>query len=291
MEEKTTMNLDELIQKVNQSEIASIRNSILEILRVVTDPQTSAKQLTELIERDPPLSARILRRANSVFYGSTRKISEIRQAIVRIGFDVVKELTLTQKVCELFEYGTKQDGFSRMELWKNSVAVAICAKTIYRQEFGQKGEEAYAAGILHNIGLVVEDQFMHEKFLEVVDVKSMMKDNFLHAESSVFGMNHAEIGGALAESWNLPLELVCAIRFHHAPFKAENGLGQIVMALYLADYLCQSNGIGFCDTPYGNRLMFRRCLSHLDIKDKATDFIVQDVVAEIKKMEKAGWFG
>ncbi len=285
------MNLQELIQLVNQSDIASIRNSIVEILRLVGDPHTSAKQLTELIERDPPLSGKILRRANSVFYGSTRKISEIRQAIVRVGFDVVKELTLSQKVCELFEYGTRRDGFSRMELWKNSVAVALCAKFIYRQEFGHKGEEAYAAGILHNIGIVVEDQFMHNQFLEVIDIKPMMKDNILNAESSVFGYNHAIIAGDLLENWNLPVDLVSAVRFHHAPFKADNEIGRIVQTLYMADYLCQGHGIGFCDTPYGNRLMFRRCLSHLDIKEKATDYIIQEVVAEIKKMENAGWFG
>ncbi len=285
------MNLRELIQAVNQSDIASIRNSIIEILRLVADPHTSAKQLTELIERDPPLSGKILRRANSVFYGSTRKISEIRQAIVRVGFDVVKELTLSQKVCELFEYGTRKDGFSRMELWKNSVAVAVCAKMIYRQEFGLKGEEAYASGILHNIGIVVEDQFLHDKFLEVIDIKPMMKDNILNAESSVFSFNHTIIAGELLENWNLPVELVSAVRFHHAPFKTEGEMGKIVMVLYLADYLCQQSGIGFCDTPYGNRLMFRRCLSHLDIKEKATEYIIQDVVAEVKKMENAGWFG
>ncbi len=285
------MNLRELIQAVNQSDIASIRNSIIEILRLVADPHTSAKQLTELIERDPPLSGKILRRANSVFYGSTRKISEIRQAIVRVGFDVVKELTLSQKVCELFEYGTRRDGFSRMELWKNSVAVAVCAKTIYRQEFGLKGEEAYAAGILHNIGIVVEDQFLHEKFLEMIDIKPMMKDNILNAENKVFGFDHTTIAGELIENWNLPVELVSAVRFHHAPFKAEGDIGRIVMTLYLADYLCQKSDIGFCDTPYGNRLMFRRCLSHLDIKERATEYIIQEVVAEVKKMENAGWFG
>ena len=95
--------ISKIIQLVDKSEISSTQNVVSGIINVINDPDSSAKDLNDIIEIDPPLTARVLKVANSAYYGSPRKISEIQHAVIWIGFDVVKEIVLSQKVCQVFD--------------------------------------------------------------------------------------------------------------------------------------------------------------------------------------------
>ena len=97
-----SLSLADLVHIVESSDIASIKKTVSEIVNVINDPESSAKQLKDIIELDPPLSAKLLRLANSAFYGYTKRITSIQEAIVFIGFDAVKDLALSQKVSQLF---------------------------------------------------------------------------------------------------------------------------------------------------------------------------------------------
>ena len=126
--------LSELVEEVNKSDISSIKQVIIQLIQIMNDPKAGAKDLQGIIEKDPPLSARLLKISNSAYYGFRRKISKILEAIVSIGFDAVKELALSQKVCELFNNSEAFEGFSRVALWEHSLAVALCGK--YIENFG-----------------------------------------------------------------------------------------------------------------------------------------------------------
>ena len=289
-EEEKYEKISKIIGLVDQSEISSIQSVVSGVIDVINDPKSSAKDLKDIIEIDPPLTAKVLKVANSAYYYSLNKISEIQHAVIWIGFDVVKEIALSQKVCEVFEQDETVSGYSGRSLWKHSIAVALLGKMICRREFGERGENAYAAGLLHDIGIIVENQFLEKEFIDILHKTEQEKINLSKAESEVLGYTHTDIGKMLTEHWSFPEELVVAIGNHHNPDKAPQEFSKFASTLYIADYLCQERGIGYRDAPYFDPGVFRRCLKRLDIKEYALDLIVNDMEQEISKMEGQGLF-
>lgn len=281
--------LNRLIVLVNNSEISSIKQTVTKIIAIINDPDSSAMDLKGIIEIDPPLSAKLLKLSNSAFYGCPKTISEIQDAIVCIGFDAVKELALSQKVCELFARDEYFDGYSRGLLWKHSLAVALCSKLIYRREFREHGENMYIAGLLHDIGIIVLDQFRQEYLKTVMRKAHQDKNNLAVVETEVTGLTHADIGMAIARNWEFPDELVLAIGNHHNPEAIENGISKVILTIFITDFGCQLRRIGYGDAPYVNKLLFQKCLMKLNIKEKALDLILDEVEKEISDMEKSGW--
>ena len=282
--------LNKLVEKVNKSDISSIKGVIMQLITVINDPKSSAIDLKNIIEKDPPLSARLLKLANSTYYGFSRRINKVQEAIVGIGFSAVKELALSQKVCELFQKDVNFEGYSRIALWEHSVAVAICCKLTYMREFQKQGENLYMAGLLHNIGIIIEDQFQQNKFIDALIQSRKDKCNLSYTEKNILGFDHTDIGMAIADNWCFPDELVIAVGNHNKPHMVDDKFKKITLTLYISDYICQRNDIGFCDAPYGNQSLYTKCLTELKIQEDAMNLIIEDVQNEFQKMKKSGWF-
>ena len=197
--------IEKIIELVDNSEISSIKQTVTQILTIINDPNSSAKDLKNIIEIDPPLTGKLLKLANSSLYGYPKTISKIQEAVVCIGFEAVKELALSQKVCELFKKEDYINGYTRISLWKHCVAVALCSKLIFRREFREPGENIYVAGLLHDIGIIVIDQFFHHDFINILRKSKSEKNNLVSIENAVLGFNHTDISLAVAENWNFPV--------------------------------------------------------------------------------------
>ena len=217
-------------------------------------------------------------------------MSEIQEAIICIGFDAVRELALSQKVCELFQEDLTIDGYTRLSLWKHSVAVALTSQLIYRREFRERGDNVYVAGLLHDIGLIILDQFMHGDFSAILNKSRNERNNITFFEQARLGFSHPEIGGAITGNWELPDEICAAISGHHFPDAPDDSSGKIVSTLFVSDYAVQERSIGYCDAPYGNQTTYQKFLIRLGVKEKAIALIMKEVEQEIFKMENAGWF-
>lgn len=295
----TNMELDQdsqealslIIDLVNKSDISSIKQIVSEILEVIRNEDSSAKDLKEIIERDPPLCARLLKLANSAHYGYAKTISDIQEAIVCIGFEAVKELALNQKVCELFKQETVRDGFSRWKLWKHSLAVAVTSKLIYRREFRERGDDIYVAGLLHDIGIIVEDQFFPELFKSTLEIVGKGERNLIDVELEVLKINHAMVGQAISEDWGFPDELIQAIGYHHDPSSAKKEYRKFVYTVYIANYICQRDKIGYVEINKRDVDKFHHCLSELKIGERSLDLIMEDVRTELKKLDELESFG
>ncbi|MBN2290091.1 MAG: HDOD domain-containing protein [Candidatus Glassbacteria bacterium] len=280
----------EIVELVNRSEISSIKKTVKEILQLIMDENSSAKDLKDIIERDPPLCSRLLKRANSASYGYPKTIGDIQEAIVCIGFDAVKELALSQKVCELFKKDDIVNGYSRKGLWKHCSAVAICSKMIYRREFGEHGDKIYVAGLLHDLGIIVEDQFFQWHFEQALEKACLENTNLSLVEKEFLLVDHTEIGRAIAEDWDFPEELGAALGFHHQPDLAPEDFERNVLTVFVADYICQREKIGYGDAPYTDEALFRSCLVELDVREKALGIILEELKEEIHKLEQTDWF-
>jgi len=227
-----------------------------------------------LVEIDPSLCLKVLKMANSAYYAPKKRVSNISQAIINIGFNNVKELALNQKVCEIFSKKERIGGYSRPLLWKHSISMALLGKMIYRKEFGKKGQDVYAAGLLHDVGIIVEDQFLHDNFRLILKRAVFAEENLSQAERSVLGYTHADIGSALAADWNFPTSLRMAMGFHHKPSKAKPAFTRIASTLFIAEYLSAEQGIGFPDAPFISSAAFQKHVTKLGLTTQGLDLIV-----------------
>lgn len=279
-----------ILDMVNLSDISSIRSSVSAIIAVLNNPRTTVKELKEVILLDPPLAAKVLKTANSAYYSRSfaRTFNDIEQAIIWMGSEIIKELALSQKVCEIFDRDDNVGGYSRKALWRHSIAVALLAKMIYRKEFGMPGENAYVAGLLHDIGIIAEDQFFQEDFVRVLQLTKEKKLDLPVAEQEILGFDHAEVGEAISHSWGLPGELTMTIGHHNRPLKTKSEFSRIVSTLYVADRMCLLGGFAYGSESVKDDRVFLQCLRLIDVKQYALDMILKSVKDEIAKMEDKG---
>lgn len=285
--EEKLAKLEKISDLVRDSELSSIRNVTSGIVKIINDPNSNARDLKAIIEIDPPLTAKVLRTANSAYYYSRRQISDIEEAVIWIGFDNLKEIALSQKVCEIFQKSDEFMGYSRSKLWKHCIAVGLLSKMIYRMEFGESGENIYAAGLLHDIGIIVEDQFFEEEFKQVLNNYQEEKSPLNIGEIKFWGYDHADVGQAVASSWQLPQDLMISIGFHHNFEEVPLDYMRMAATLALADNLCHENGYGY-RRFFVQKGLTRRLLDILEIKRYAVDMIMDSMKKEIKRMEGQG---
>ncbi len=285
---ENTNDLNRLAVEVNRSNISSIAGMVARIITVINDPEATAKELVDIILTDPPLAANVLRLVNSAHFAPRRRIADIQQAVIFIGFDALKELALNQKVCEIFQKVVNIEGYSRQALWRHSVAVAQFSKMVYRREFAERGENAYAVGLLHDLGIIIEDQFRNAALVDAMQLARKENLPLWQAEQRILGYDHSQVGAKICAQWNLPDEIFHGIHNHHNPDKAPAPYLQLAATLFLANHCCQQEEIGFCDSPLENDDIYARCVAILDIEPHAIDLIMTDVNTLITEMVEQG---
>lgn len=226
-------------------ELPTLPSVLGKILVTAADPDASAVDLGQHIAADQSLSAIILRLVNSSYYGFFRQIKSVSEAIVMLGFIEVRNLTLTATAFKSMAGGASK--YDRVQLWRHALATAMAAERCAKK-FGIEVEGAFESGLLHDIGKVVFDLIYPEEFVAAVQKAHEDECSIADIEKVSFGMDHAEVGGILAEHWNLPTTVAEAIRCHHHPEKAteDPALAKITCVAnyitYLADLGDLCNG-------------------------------------------------
>lgn len=284
------ISFNELKKKIHNSELASIKTVLLELVKIINDPLATAKQLKDLIEIDPPLTTKILRLANSAYYGCSRKINDIQEAIIWVGFDAVKQIALGMKAMELFMDDRENDFYTRNSLWKNSIASALLGKMIYRREFQEIGNTVYCLGLLHNVGIIMMDQFLNGVFREIMDDYAKREKNLIEIEQKHLKYDHAMLAGDLMKEWNFSEKIFMPLRYHHQPLLAPTYIRKEATLLYIVDHICCDKEFGFSDVLQSNPYTFKTSLRLLGIEENSLEGIIETVSDELIKMEQLGWF-
>lgn len=232
------------------SHIATLPEITLKIIKLVEDPKSTAQDLNKVISNDPALCSRILKVVNSSFYGLPGQIASINRAIVMLGLNAVKNIAIAASLAKLFRGGDLTPSFSAKTLWTHSVATAACAKVLADEMGFATTDEAFLAGLIHDIGIMVEMQYDRNKLIEVVqklgtDSKGVPATDMLAGEESVFGANHQQFGAALCEKWKFPATLAMVTGHHHRPLEAPKESRTLPMIVYVADRLVAEMGVGF----------------------------------------------
>jgi putative nucleotidyltransferase with HDIG domain len=233
---------ESVVQKVK--DLAALPQVVHQIIHLTNNPNASVKDLERLISIDQGMSMRVLNTVNSAYYGFSRKIASIKDAVVLLGFKAVRNLAMTVSVFDLFVGKTDRQNLRRGKWWRHSIDTALCARLIASQVAGVSPDEAYTAGLLHDIGKPLLDRYGGAPYEQVEDLVAQGVPE-LAAERQVYGCDHAEVGRAVSQHWGFPEKLVEAIGCHHT--ESANGLGDapltavVALANFVAHLLRQSD--------------------------------------------------
>lgn len=224
------------------SHIATLPEVTLKIIKIVEDPKSTAQDLHKVVSNDPALCSRILKVVNSSFYGLPGQIGSINRAIVMLGLNAVKNIAIAASMSKLFKGGDLTPQFSAKHLWSHSVGVAAAAKLMADTLKIGLSDEAFLAGLMHDVGVMVEFQLDRTKLIEVLQKTLPDKDgvpgaDMLEIENQVFGANHQEFGLALCEKWKFPKALCFVTGYHHRPMELASDARTLTCLVNVADRL------------------------------------------------------
>jgi HD-like signal output (HDOD) protein len=214
--------------------LPSVPHVYLEITRAAGQPNSTLDDISEIVERDPALVAKVLQVVNSAYFGLRRELSSIRQAVQYLGADILKGLALGGQV-----FGTARikpfEGFSLEGLQQHSLHTARLARRLVG---GQTGlDDVFTAAIVHDVGQIVLAAGQREQFAEVRRRARAERRAYHEVELETFGASHAGIGAYLLGMWGLPFPIVEAAAYHHAPRLVAAGERRLLAAVHLADAL------------------------------------------------------
>ena len=270
-----------LIAKID--DLPRLPNVITKIMEILENPKSTARDIDNVIKTDQTLTAKTLKMVNSAYYGFPRRITTVTDAVVILGFNTVRSLALSATVCKMFLGGSKD--FDREALWEHSIAVAFASRIIAKRVRYSDEEEAFVAGLLHDVAKIVEDQYFHEEFMKAVTKSKNELISLLECERQELGMDHSLIGRRVADKWNLPLKITKVIGYHHQPEFAGGEDQEITSIVHVADVLVKIRKIGDSGN-YGSIEINKTAIAALKLNKKDLAEIVQKLILEMKKAEE-----
>jgi len=262
--------------------LPTLPDVVTEILRLCDDPDANTRQIARLIEKDPVLTTKVLKLVNSSYFGLSKELYSINQALVLIGYDNLKSMVMSASMLQIFNKDSKVGSFSRKALWKHSVGVGIGARFLAKRVGIGDPEQAFVAGLIHDVGKVIIDWFFHPQFVEIITLVDRDHCWIREAEIRVMQVTHEEIGSYLASRWNLPDLLKNGIAYHHQPTLAGE---YAVMAaeVQLSDSLIRELDVGYGGDPTVP-VIDGEISSILPLR-QSPDEIVSDLALELEESE------
>lgn len=231
---------DEILRTVNA--LPPLPAVALRVMQVAQDPKSSAAQLALVVSADPALSARMLRVANSAAYRRSREVTSVQESLVVLGFVQARNIAISTAITGAYPADTLHALFRIDAFWRHSLAVAFRASELASRTRRLDVPSAFTAGVLHNLGRMAmfhaDPAGLDQAIAEAIRSGRSIED----VEREQLGYDHAELGGLLAEEWNLPADICAAISQHHQE-ATEDGQPTLASVVAEADRFCVSHGI------------------------------------------------
>jgi predicted Zn finger-like uncharacterized protein len=248
---------------------------------ILANPDSDLKELAGLIEIEQAIATRVLKLANSTYYGMSGKVGSVQHASVLLGYKTLGELITLAGISGLMGRSLRGYNLNSEELWRHSIAVAVGSRIIASRKDPEFGNEAFFAGLVHDAGKLILDQHVYERRDEFEKVMGNGHHTFLSAEKTILGFDHSEIAFELCQKWQIPSNQRAAIRFHHYPSNSKGN--ELAYVLHMADCIAMMNGYGT-----GNDSMMYEMeegtLEFLCLQDKDVDDIRSQVLESVEKM-------
>ena len=253
------------------------------VMAIAGSKMSSAADLADIIEYDPALTANLLKVCNSAFFGLTRKIDSIHQAVAYLGMDQVVDMVLMNLGSANLKRAQKGYDLREGELWKYSVLSAFMARDIAeKRNLGDK-HLVFTAALLKDIGKVVLNSYVENYFDEIEKAIEEQNITFRHAEKLILGFDHAEIGAMAAEKWNFSKRMVEIIRNHHLSLDWDEDDLELA-SIYVADTLCMIMGVGVGSDGLAYRF-HPKVMEKLQLSDNDLQIIMADFAEKMTEVD------
>ena len=263
-------------------QLATLPEIALEVMRVAEDPKSTGDDLNRVLSNDPTLSARVLKIVNSAYYGVRREVTSISTAIAILGFGAVKSIAIAASLTRMFKAGAIAGAFEARELWKHSIAVATASRLLATRCKAVEPSDAFLAGLIHDIGIVVELQACRDAFsAAVIAVAADASLDFRAAEDQFVGATHEAFGEALCATWRFPLPLQHVAAYHHRPREVDGVGSGLTRIVYVADHLASRAGVGYARTV-SSEAIDATVLASLRLSPADLDAVVEELPAQVE---------
>ncbi len=279
--------INDALEKIEK--LPTVPTIYAQLQRILSSPETTSRDVAAIIEQDQSLTARLLRIVNSAYYGFPRRIRTISRAVVILGFNEIKHLTLSVSVIEMFK--TKQgSGIDFEKLWDHAIGVAVCTRIIMHTAGRLETENldsAFVAGLLHDIGKLVEGAYLKDLFSRALDLSAQKSIPLIQAEDEVAKFNHQDIGLFLSQQWELPFDIEAVIAFHHNPLVKKNDRNHfpIIAAVHIADAIVRAMDFGWGGDPFVPHVK-DECWDYLKIRAGQLDMIIDETYRKANEMRR-----
>ena len=234
------MDETQIFKKLDKiKEIPTLATIVFELNQHLQNPETFIAKVSETIEKDQAMALKILKLVNSAFYGFCSNVSDIKNAVVLLGFNAVRNAIISVSVINALPKTLLFQDFEMIDFWKHSLSVAVTSKSIAQKSGLDSPDNCFVGGLLHDLGKVIMAQYFTEDFIKVWTRMQNEYLPFYDAEQQELPVDHTKIGAYLADRWQLPRGLADAIRWHH-DFQPENGNAGFMINIHLADILVNS---------------------------------------------------
>jgi putative nucleotidyltransferase with HDIG domain len=223
--------------------LPTISPVLSQVMELANDIDASASDMEQIILSDPALTANLLRIANSAFYGVSREIVAVRQAVVLLGTRKVAETAVTAALANVLPSHIPGYELSASEFWRHCIAVGVFSDRLATATHLPQSESAFTSGLLHDIGKLVSGLLLAPECKHVIAWINTNQAGLNEAERHVLGMDHTEVGATLAAAWHLPDSVRAAIRWHHEPDQAADHV-ELARVVHVADCLAHMLGFG-----------------------------------------------
>jgi len=279
--------IKEVIEKVKELPTLPVVAKKVNIF--LYDPKSNTSDLARIIEKDQSITAKVLKFVNSSYYALPQRVTSIKQAITLLGYKQISHIVMTLSIFNTLK-GTSNQYFNRRDFWMHSIATAIMSVNLAKYCMYNNIEDVFTAALLHDIGKVFMDGFLHEEFAKIIDESSNKNISFYEAELKLFDVDHAMIGEWVARAWMLPLKIIAAIKHHHQELENRKGLSVsnelFIDFIRLADIIVRrekygKNGDGKSYSPELSESLFKR----LPIYEDDINNLLRDLKKEIQESE------
>ena len=233
-----------IIQRLdNIHDLPSMPHTLNSVLGGLDSISSSAQTMEKIIRDDPVLTAKMLRIANSPYYGLKREVRSIARAVVILGFEEVRSIAIGLSLTGIFSHDLGFEEFDAKGIWLHSIGVAKVSKMLAEDISGLEEDELFTAGMVHDLGRFLLCLYFSSELREILELRQLEGLSLSDAEAQ-YGLTHSEVGAYLAKRWNLSEMLTDVIRYHHYPNSAgPNALAASVV--FLADEICQKMKFGW----------------------------------------------
>ncbi len=257
--------------------------TVIKAREVMADPTSDFKALAKLFETDQAIATKVLKLANSPYYGMGGKVSSIQHASVVLGHKTLGELITMGGTASILGKSLEGYGLDAGALWKHSLAVAFGAKKIAEMKQPSLSNDAFTTGLIHDAGKLILDKYIAERWQLIEDYMGNEGATFLDAEKAILELDHSEAAFEVCGVWNIPKSLTTAVRYHHHPARSNENL--LAYIIHVADVIAMMTGLGLgIDSTF--YVMDEKAMEFIGLDESNINKIMTDVIESVMKISE-----